>query len=59
VGAYPVLPRYASGEFHLPRDVSDDVKLLMKTYTNGKFVSKKFYGKLGIVHSRKAETYLS
>jgi hypothetical protein len=58
-GLYPVLPRYASGQFHLHRDVSDDVELLMKTYANGKFVSKKLYGKLGIVHSRKAKTYLS
>ena len=45
--AYPVLPRYASGQFHLHRDVSNNVELLMKTYTNGKFVSKKFHGKLG------------
>jgi hypothetical protein len=37
----------------------DDVELLMKTYANLKFISKKFHGKLGIVHSRKAETYFS
>jgi hypothetical protein len=30
-----------------------------KAYVNGKFVSEKLHGKLGIVHSRKAETYLS
>jgi hypothetical protein len=58
-GAYPVLPRYASGQCHLHRDVSDDVELLMKTYANGTFVSKTFHGKLGIVHSQKAEAYLS
>jgi hypothetical protein len=30
----------------------------MKTYANAKFVSKKLHRKLGIVHSRKALTYL-
>jgi hypothetical protein len=35
--AYPVLPRYASGQFHLHTDVSDDVDLLMKTYANGTY----------------------
>jgi hypothetical protein len=58
-GAYPVLPRYTSGQFHLHRDKPDDVELLMNTFANRKFVSKTFRGKLGIVHSRKAETYLS
>ena len=57
--AYPVLPRYASGQFHLDTDMADDVELLMKTYANGTFVSSKLHRKLGIVYARKVETYLS
>jgi hypothetical protein len=49
--AYPVLPRYAAGQFHLDTEVLDDVELLMKTYANGKFVSSKLYHKLGIVYT--------
>jgi hypothetical protein len=56
--AYPVLPRYASGQFHLHTDVSDDVDLLMKTYANGNFISNKLYRKLGIAYTRKTGTYL-
>jgi hypothetical protein len=56
--AYPVLPRYASGQFHLDADMLDDADLLMKTYANGKFVSSKLNRKLGIVYPRKVETYL-
>ena len=56
--AYPVLPRYASGQFHLNTDVSDDVELLMKTYANAKFVSSKLHRKLGVVYTRKVQTYL-
>jgi hypothetical protein len=54
-----VLPTHASGNFHLHQDLSDDMELLMKTHANAKFVSKKLHRKLGIVHSRKALTYLS
>jgi hypothetical protein len=54
--AYPVLPRYASGQFHLHTDVLDDMELLMKTYANGKFVSSKLHRKLGVVYTRKVET---
>jgi hypothetical protein len=56
--AYPVLPRYASGQFHLNTDVLDDLELLVKTYANGKFVSSKLHCKLGIVYTRKVKTYL-
>ena len=56
---YPVLPRYASGLFHLHRDLSDDVDSLMKTYANGKFVSTKLHRKMGIVFTRKVQTYLA
>ena len=55
--AYPVLPMYASGHFHLQTDLSDDVELLMKTYANGKFVSSKLHRKLGLIYTRKARTY--
>ena len=56
--AYPVLPRYASGQFHLHTDLSDDVDLLMRTYANGKFVSSKLHRKLGVAYTRKADTYI-
>jgi hypothetical protein len=43
-GAYPVLPRYASGQFHLHRDVSDDVELLMKILLAKSFMTNwEFY----------------
>ena len=57
--AYPVLPKFASGQFHLDADLSDDVELLMKTYANGKFVSTKLHRKLGVAYTRKIKTYLS
>jgi hypothetical protein len=38
--AYPVLPRYASGQFHLDADMLDDADLLMKTYANGKYLCR-------------------
>jgi hypothetical protein len=57
--AYPVLPRYAAGQFHLHRDLSDDVEQLLRTYASGKFVSGKLHRKLGVVYARKVETYLS
>jgi hypothetical protein len=57
--AYPVLPTYAAGQFHLHRDLSDDVELLLRTYASGKFVSAKLHCKLGVVYARKVETYLS
>jgi hypothetical protein len=56
--AYPVLPRYASGQFHLHTDLSDDVDLLMKTYANGKFVSSKLHRKMGVLYTRKVDTYI-
>jgi hypothetical protein len=56
--AYPVLPRYAAGQFHLQKDLSDDVELLMKTYANGRFISSKLHRKLGVEYTRKVETYL-
>jgi hypothetical protein len=56
---YPVLPRYASGQFHLgDTNMSDDLDPLMKTCANGKFISSKLHCKLGIVYARKVETYL-
>jgi hypothetical protein len=55
--AYPVLPKYASGQFHLHTDVSDDVDLLMGTYANGMVFSSKLYRKLGVVYTRKLDTY--
>ena len=57
--AYPVLPRYAAGPFHLHRDLSDDVESLMKTYANGDYISNKLHRKIGIVYTRALETYLS
>jgi hypothetical protein len=57
--AYPVLPRYASSQFHLNTDASEDVELLMRTYANAKFVSSNLHRKLGIVYTQKVQTYLS
>jgi hypothetical protein len=57
--AYPVLPRYAAGQFHLHKDQSDQVEQLLKTYANGKFISNSLHRKLGVVYTRKAETYLA
>ena len=56
---YPVLPKYASGLFHLHEDLSDDLESLMRTYANGKFVSGKLYRKLGLIFTRKVQTYLA
>ena len=56
---YPVLPKYASGLFHLHKDLSDDLDILMRTYANGKFVSGKLYRKLGVIYTRKVQTYLA
>jgi hypothetical protein len=57
--AYPVLPKYASGYFHIHQDLSDDLESLMKTYANGKFISTKLHRKMGVVFTRKLETYLA
>ena len=57
--AYPVLPKYATGTFHLHRDFTDDMEPAMRTYANGKFVSEKLYRKMHIDYTRKVETYLS
>jgi hypothetical protein len=56
---YPVDPTYASGGFHLHVDLTDDLELLMKTYANGAFVSKKLHHKIGIQYTRKVDAYLS
>ncbi len=57
--AYPVLPKYASGTFHLHRNLSDDVEPLMRTYANSKFFSEKLYRKMNIEYTHKVKTYLS
>jgi hypothetical protein len=36
--AYPVEPKYASGNFHFHRDATDDLEILLKTYANGKII---------------------
>ena len=56
---YPVLPRYATGSFHLHIDLTDDVEDLMKTYANAGFVSTKLHRKMGKKFVRKVESYLS
>jgi hypothetical protein len=54
-----VLPKYASGHFHIHQDLSDDLEILMKTYASGKFISTKLHRKMGVVFTRKLETYLA
>ena len=56
---YPVDPIYASGSFHLHKDLTFDLEILMKTYANGKFVSGKLYRKIGKEYTEKLQTYLS
>jgi hypothetical protein len=57
--AYPVEPTFASGAFHLHRDLTDDLEKLIKTYANGRFVGKKMHAKMGQQYTRKLETFLS
>jgi hypothetical protein len=56
---YPVDPRYASGTFHLHKDITDGLDSFMTTYVNAGFVSKLLYKKRGIVYTEKCMTYLS
>jgi hypothetical protein len=58
-GGYLVLPRYTAGQFHLQKDLSGSVELLMKMYANGRFISSKLYPKLGVCCTRKIGTYFS
>ena len=56
---YPVLPRYAQGQFHLRTDLSDAVDSVMKTYGNAEFVSRQMVAQQGRFYERKALSYLS
>ena len=57
--SYPVLPRYASGTWHMHKDLTDDLEQLMKTYANATFVSNKLYRKNNTEYTRRVDTYLS
>lgn len=56
---YPVLPKYATGTFHLHKDVSNDLEVLMRTTASAKFVSDKMYHKMNNEYTHKVNTYLS
>ena len=56
---YPVDPIYATGSFHLHKDLTFDLEILMKTYANAQFVSNKLYKKIGAEYTNKALTYMS
>jgi hypothetical protein len=57
--AYPVMPTYAAGTFHLHRDFTDFLEPLMRTYGNGPLISSMVYRKMGIQYTRSAETYIA
>src|SRR5210317_1459409 len=56
---YPVSSHYSSGSFHMDKDLTFDLELLMTTYANSKFISEKLYKKLGAKYIEKCRTYLS
>jgi len=56
---YPVDPIYATGSFHLTKNLTEDMELLMVTYASADLVSRKLYNKLGKEYTSKAATYLS
>jgi hypothetical protein len=56
---YPVDMKYASGTFHLHRDLTVDLESLMETYANASFFGKKMHKKLGLDYEWKLETYES
>ena len=56
---YPVDPRYASGSFHFSTQLTNDLELLMVTYANAGFVSKKLFRSLGQQYTNKVLTFLS
>jgi hypothetical protein len=56
---YPVLPKYATGAFHLHNDASAFLETMMKTYGNGDMVSCHLLQSLGRHLAKKAATYLS
>ena len=58
-GSYPVLPRYASGTFHLHQDLTDDLESVMRTYGNAKMFSESMYKKIGTHYTRRVQAYLS
>lgn len=55
---YPILPMYTHGSFHVNKDLSDNLELLMQTYANPKFVSTKLK-KPNIRYLWRLETYLT
>ena len=56
---YPVLPRYAHGQFHFNTELSDIVDSVMKTYGNAEFVSRQMVAQQGRFYQRKVLSYLS
>jgi hypothetical protein len=49
--------KYASGTFHLHRDLTVGLEGLIETYTNASFIGKKIHKKLGLEYEWKLETY--
>ena len=56
---YPVLPRYAHGQFHFNTELSDIIDSVMKTYGNAEFVSRQMVAQQGRFYQRKVLSYLS
>jgi hypothetical protein len=56
---YPVHPMYATGIFHLHRDLSDEMDNLMITYANGTKLSNMMFRRMGNAYEQKLSTYLS
>ena len=56
---YPVDPTFATGGFHLHKNVSRELKNLMLTYGNGSMVSKGMFARMGETYQDKCTTYIS
>jgi hypothetical protein len=57
--AYPVHPRYASGNFHLSKSTSENLEHIIVTYGNGDYFSKSIYQRLYSVYVRYINNYYS
>jgi hypothetical protein len=55
--AYPVHPRYASGNFHLSNTTSDWLEDLIVTYGNGEYISRSLYQRLNLIYYRYVDNY--
>jgi hypothetical protein len=55
--AYPVHPRYATGNFHMTKKTSDLMEDLMITYGNGEYFSRSMYQRLNLEYLSRIDTY--